>query len=267
MHREVTMAEDVSPEILIIEDDGDARANLADILELDGYRVDMAGTVREVLDRTHWDDYAAVLLDRRLPDGSSEDLVPHIQERAPQAALIILTGYGDIINAIEALRHGVADYLLKPIDAAALRASLDRIRQLRDAEARAQQAERLAAIGQMAAALSHESRNALHQIGLSLSLIKAQVKGGPAGVLGPGRVGREGLEARAPAVRRCPRLCGPDHPSAGELSAPYCGAPGVAHFADALARARRSIPGVRQRPGPLVPCRPLLSGAGLPQSV
>ncbi len=133
------MAEPIEFKVLVVEDDRDARANIADILELDGYRADLAGTVREALDRTNWDDYAAILLDRRLPDGSSEDLVPRLKERAPQVALIIVTGYGDIGNAILALRHGAADYLLKPIDAAALRASLGRIRRLREAEARAEQ--------------------------------------------------------------------------------------------------------------------------------
>ncbi len=187
------MAEYANPKVLVIEDDGDARANIADILELDGYRVDMAGTVREALDRANWDDYTAVLLDHRLPDGPSEDLAPRLKEQAPQAALIIVTGYGDIGNAILALRHGAADYLLKPIDAAALRASLGRIRRLREAEARAQQAERLAAIGQMTAVLSHESRNALHQISLSLGILGELLQGQPK-LLDPVRRGQTALK-------------------------------------------------------------------------
>src|SRR5262249_30830187 len=166
-----------NPKVLIIEDDGDARSNVGDILELGGYHADMAGTIREALARTNWDEYVAILLDRRLPDGTAEELIPRLKQRAPQAALLILTGYGDIESAILALRQGVADYILKPINAVALRASLDRIRRLREFEARAQQAERLAAIGQMVTVLSHESRNALNQIALCLSVLRLQTEG------------------------------------------------------------------------------------------
>jgi signal transduction histidine kinase len=167
----------VNAKVLIIEDDSDARSNIGDILELDGYRADMAGTVREALGRTNWDEYAAILLDRRLPDGTAEDLIPRLKQRAPHAALLILTGYGDIDSAISALRYGVADYILKPIHAAALRASLDRIRRLRESEARAQQAERLAAIGQVVTVFSHESRNALNQIALCLGVLQRRLEG------------------------------------------------------------------------------------------
>jgi signal transduction histidine kinase len=171
--------ERASLKVLIIEDDSDACANIADIMELDGYRADMAGTVREALGRTNWNEYVGILVDRHLPDGTSEDLVGLLRERAPHAALIVLTGHGDIDNAIAALRHGVADYILKPINAIALRASLDRIRRLRESEARAQQAERLAAIGQMMAVLSHESRNDLNQIALLLGVLNRRLEGQP----------------------------------------------------------------------------------------
>jgi signal transduction histidine kinase len=146
-------------------------------LELYGYRADMAGTVGEALGRANWDEYMAIVLDRRLPDGMAEDLIPRLQQRAPHAALLILTGYGDIDSAISALRQGVADYILKPINAAALRASLDRVRRLRESETRAQQAERLAAIGQMVTVLSHESRNALNQIALCLGVLRRRLEG------------------------------------------------------------------------------------------
>jgi DNA-binding NtrC family response regulator len=95
--------EHASQKALIIEDDSDARANIADILELDGYSAEMAGTVGEALKRANWNEYVAILLDRRLPDGTCEDLVGPLKERAPHAALIILTAYGDFDNAIMAL--------------------------------------------------------------------------------------------------------------------------------------------------------------------
>ena len=57
---------------LIIEDDADTRANLRDILEMDDYEVAAASTFAEALARCDWPTLAAVILDRKLPDGNAE---------------------------------------------------------------------------------------------------------------------------------------------------------------------------------------------------
>jgi signal transduction histidine kinase len=110
--------------VLVIDDDADTRANLSDILELDDYRVDTAGTMAEALDRRDWSRLSTIILDRRLPDGSAEELLPHLRRLAPQASVIIVTGYADLEGAISAIRQGAADYLLKPINADLLRSRL-----------------------------------------------------------------------------------------------------------------------------------------------
>ncbi|HUY31935.1 MAG TPA: ATP-binding protein [Pirellulales bacterium] len=113
--------------MLVIEDDEDTRANLRDILELDDWRVETAGSVAEVFARRHWSEIALVILDRRLPDGNAEQVLPRLKALAPDAAVIVATGYADLEGAIAALRHGAADYILKPINPEALRASVSRI--------------------------------------------------------------------------------------------------------------------------------------------
>ncbi len=56
-----------------------------------------------------------MILDRKLPDGTAEDpLAASLRNLAPDAAVLIVTGYGDIQGAIAALRQGAADYILKP---------------------------------------------------------------------------------------------------------------------------------------------------------
>ena len=122
--------------VLVVDDDEDTRLNLTDLLELDGYRVEGAGSARELLARTQWDDVGLVLLDRKLPDGSPQQLIPQIHEHAPQAAIIVVTGYVDIDGAIAALRSGAADYILKPVHPDALRASIERVLERRRAEQR-----------------------------------------------------------------------------------------------------------------------------------
>ena len=113
--------------VLVIDDDADTRANLCDILEMDGHKVETAGTAAEALNRNGWQDVSAILLDRKLPDGTAEELLPHLRQAAPDAAVMIITGYADLQGAIAAMRHGTADYILKPIEPDALRASLDRV--------------------------------------------------------------------------------------------------------------------------------------------
>jgi signal transduction histidine kinase len=165
--------------ILIIEDDADTRSNLGDILELDDYQVFQAGTAAEALRIENWGTVHVVILDRKLPDGSAEEVLPRIKQAAPHAAVIIVTGYGDLDSTIAAMRLGAYDYILKPINPEALRASIIRFAELREAQQRALQAERLAAIGQMIAGLAHESRNALQRSQACLEMLKMEVADRP----------------------------------------------------------------------------------------
>jgi PAS domain S-box-containing protein len=113
--------------VLIIEDEPDARANLRDILELDDYAVETAATMAEALGRDDWGELAAVLLDRQLPDGSAHRLLPTLRALAPEAAVIVVTGFSDLEGALDAMRLGAADYLLKPVDPDTLRLRVGRL--------------------------------------------------------------------------------------------------------------------------------------------
>lgn len=113
--------------VLVIDDDADTRSNLADVLAFDDYVVETAATKAQALDRTNWNEIDAIILDRRLPDGTAEELLPRLKVLAPQAAVIIATGFGELHSAIAAVRQGAADYLLKPIDLDLLRNRLARI--------------------------------------------------------------------------------------------------------------------------------------------
>lgn len=138
------MPPDASHCALVVEDDADTRSNLQDILELDEWCVETAESAQQVLQRSDWSSISIVILDRRLSDGNAEELLPIIKQRAPHAATIIVTGYADLDAAIQALRHGAADYLLKPVNPDALRASMARlVEQRRTEEALRQSQQRL----------------------------------------------------------------------------------------------------------------------------
>ncbi len=166
-------------DILIVEDDADTRANLEDILSLDDYSTASVGTLREAFDIVQLPEVSCILLDRRLPDGTADEALQRFSVLAPKAAVIVVTGYADLESTIAALRSGVSDYILKPISPQALRASLARLFRLKQAEERAQQAERLAVIGEVVTSLAHESRNFLQKISSSAELLELIEKDNP----------------------------------------------------------------------------------------
>lgn len=173
--------------VLVIEDDADARNNLIDILELDGYTVRSAESLAEAVRSHPWENLLAIVLDRRLPDGTAETILPRLQELAPSTPVIIVTGFGDLEGAISAVRQGAVDYILKPINADALRSRLAKLVELQDtkeallaAQQKALQSERLAAIGQMMTGLAHESRNALQRSQACLEMLALEVQDRPA---------------------------------------------------------------------------------------
>jgi signal transduction histidine kinase len=173
--------------VLIIEDDADTRANLCDILELDDYQVETAATAAQALNRDNWPVFAAILLDRKLPDGTAEVLLPRLKELAPTAAVMIVTGHADLEGAITALRQGAADYITKPINPDLIRSRLAHFAQRKRAEAeiarlneQVLQNERLAAIGQMITGLAHESGNALARSQSCLEMLSWEVEDRPA---------------------------------------------------------------------------------------
>ena len=160
--------------ILIVDDDLDACTSLRRILRLDGYETDLAHSIEEMLRPRQWSDYLAIILDRRLPDGTVDDRLPDIKQRAARAAIIVVTGYADLESSITALRSGAEDYLLKPVNPDVLRATIARFAKLREAETRAAQAERLAGIGKMMSAIAHESRNSLQRIQSGIDMLELE---------------------------------------------------------------------------------------------
>ena len=182
--------------ILAVEDDADALANLHDILELDGFQVTGAGSIKAAMDRRNWSDFAVILLDRKLPDGTAEEVLPLIRAAAPRAAIIVITGHADLNGTIAALRSGASDYLLKPVNPDLLRAAVMRAVKLLEMEEKIVQSERLAAIGQMMTVLTHESGNVLARGNALLEMLATEVEDRPAAVELIGRLEKAHLDLR-----------------------------------------------------------------------
>ncbi|KMY86915.1 Nitrogen regulation protein NR(I) [Candidatus Paraburkholderia calva] len=117
------------PHALIVEDDPNSLSGLSAILMADDFTVDTATTLAEARAALARFIPDVVLIDLNLPDGSGLDLLPSLPSHAPDGALpvIVMTGNATVESAIEGLRHGIWDYLLKPVNIPRLRSLLARI--------------------------------------------------------------------------------------------------------------------------------------------
>lgn len=120
--------------VLVVEDDADACTNMRDILELQDHRVATRRSFAEVFAIEHLAAFDVIILDRKLPDGMVEEKLPRIRQITPGTDLIVVTGYADTNASIAALREGVTDYIIKPIDAKSLLRSLQLIARRREIE-------------------------------------------------------------------------------------------------------------------------------------
>jgi DNA-binding NtrC family response regulator len=104
--------------ILLIEDDEIFLRPLHRTLEVAGYEVLVAPSGEDAIDLLKNDDVDLVLTDKRLPGIDGVEIVRRIKADHPNVAVVVMTAYGTIGSAVEAMRLGAEDYLVKPFDAA-----------------------------------------------------------------------------------------------------------------------------------------------------
>ncbi len=103
--------------VMIVEDDADLREALADTLELAGYRVVGAGNGNVALDHLENEDVRMVISDVQMEGMDGHTLLKRIKSRHAEIPVILMTAYGTIPKAVEAMHDGAADYLVKPFEA------------------------------------------------------------------------------------------------------------------------------------------------------
>jgi DNA-binding NtrC family response regulator len=102
--------------ILIVDDDESIRKTMKAILEDEGYKVDLAASGKEAVQRTNSTDYNLAILDIRLPDMEGIELLKLMKDSVPRTRKIMVTGYPSMQNAIGALNKNADAYLVKPVD-------------------------------------------------------------------------------------------------------------------------------------------------------
>jgi two-component system, NtrC family, nitrogen regulation response regulator NtrX len=113
--------------ILVIDDDDAVRKTTVGLLQARGHPTLAAPTVREALRLFSERRPAAVLLDLKLPDGTGIDVLRELQRQAPGTPVIVVSGYGSVGEAVEAMRVGATDFIEKPVSRERLFELLDRV--------------------------------------------------------------------------------------------------------------------------------------------
>lgn len=180
--------------LLLVDDSETVRMALQEFLEHLGYEVVAAAGVKDGLEAARAQAPLVLITDLRLDDGSGLDLVQALKAdlKGPQPACVLLTGYGTLESAMEAIRRGADEYLLKPVDLHELEGVVGELvaRQTRGAGAEAHSAA---------------AQEALRHISTPLSLLRAYLE-----MLGEGRFGplTEMQEEKIRAAHECVRQIG-----------------------------------------------------------
>ena len=101
--------------LLLVDDDRQVLYAMADWLRTQGYQVDTAAGRAEALAAVDRRNYEVALVDIRLGDGDGFEVLQHCRQHRPSTTVIMITGYGTVESAIEAIRAGAFDFLTKPL--------------------------------------------------------------------------------------------------------------------------------------------------------
>ena len=120
------MAVATSGSLLVVDDDRHIQNAMADYLRSLGHRTETASTCEEAIERMDEFPFEVVVCDVNLPEKDGFDLLQWSRENSPETSVILLTGFGTIESAVEAIRMGAFDYLTKPVIDEELNLSIER---------------------------------------------------------------------------------------------------------------------------------------------
>jgi DNA-binding NtrC family response regulator len=112
--------------ILVVDDEINVAELLKDILEDEGFDVEIAHSLKDAKDKIKAKEFDIVLLDIWLPDGDGIELIPFIKKHSPLTKIIMISGHANIPIAVKSLKEGAFDFLEKPISTENLLAVIDK---------------------------------------------------------------------------------------------------------------------------------------------
>jgi DNA-binding NtrC family response regulator len=120
--------------ILVVDDDAPMRDMLVSLVEEAGYQAAAAGSADEAVERAREQEYDAILSDIRMPGKDGIQLIGELREVRPDTPVILMTAFGTIDSAVDAMRAGAFDYVTKPFKRDAILAVLERAFERRELE-------------------------------------------------------------------------------------------------------------------------------------
>jgi DNA-binding NtrC family response regulator len=114
---------DAPTSVLVVDDEPGIRTALRANFLRHGWRVETAGSVRDAIRNLEGREFDLVVTDIRMPDGTGMEVMQQARQLAPGTAVILLTAYGSVPDAVSAMRDGALDYLTKPISFEQLQAT------------------------------------------------------------------------------------------------------------------------------------------------
>ncbi|HSV43734.1 MAG TPA: sigma-54 dependent transcriptional regulator [Candidatus Bathyarchaeia archaeon] len=114
-------------DILIVDDERLIRESLFEIFRIEGYRAHMAGSGEEALELMRDQKIDIVLTDLKLPNIDGVKLLEEVKALSPETEVIVITGFGSIENAVEAVKKGAYDYITKPVNDDEIKATINKI--------------------------------------------------------------------------------------------------------------------------------------------
>jgi len=107
--------------ILVVDDERNIRNHLRMVLEAEGYEVDTAGNGDDALSRVKDGRYDIAFIDIQMPKMDGLELLRHLRGLRPKLPVVMLTAYGTVNRAVEAMKLGAVDFLEKPFDPKAIK--------------------------------------------------------------------------------------------------------------------------------------------------
>ncbi|MBL8163385.1 MAG: response regulator transcription factor [Anaerolineae bacterium] len=112
--------------ILVVDDEGAIRYSVSKTLQRIGFEVHEAASGEDALEMMTKNEYEVILTDIRMPGLTGVELLKRIKDQSPDAIVILMTGYASLGTAVESLRLGAHDYLIKPSSSQDIRQSVTR---------------------------------------------------------------------------------------------------------------------------------------------
>ena len=113
--------------LLIVDDERSIREACREVAHSLGFSAQVADSAEQAYRVLEMQTFDAVLLDLRLPGAGGLDALRRIKERRPEAVVIVVTGYGTVQSAVQAMKHGAYDYVTKPFSVDELKLLLERV--------------------------------------------------------------------------------------------------------------------------------------------